>query len=148
MDGTLPVSFLSLRLACTTCAIIPPQNPALLAARPVAKVVRLHYVTEKAVEPPFDPQRNKGTIYEGGINVPFIVQSPRVTGPGSRGAETLSLVQATDIPATVLDIAWRFDPELESTAPADSSSTTLPLSRPREPSPREHAYSETLPTRC
>jgi arylsulfatase A-like enzyme len=98
----------------------------------------------EVIEPPFDPQRNKGTIYEGGINVPFIVQSPRLIEVGNEGAETASLVQATDIAATVLDIAARFDPELEATVPADSSSATASLEDPSVSSPRTHAYSESF----
>ena len=96
------------------------------------------------IEPPFDPRRRKGTLYEGGINVPFIVQSPRLIEAGNKGAETASLVQATDISATVLEIAARFDPGLEATVPADSSSVTASLEDPGVFSSRTHAYSESF----
>jgi len=94
------------------------------------------------IEPPFDPQRAKGTVYEGGINVPFIVKSPRLIAAGAEGAETAALAQATDIFATVLGIAARFDPELEATVPADSASVTAALEDPNVSSPRTHVYSE------
>lgn len=58
--------------------------------------------SESATTAPFDPEHAKGTLYEGGINVPFIVVSPRVSEPGS---ECDALVCATDIFPTVREIA-------------------------------------------
>ncbi len=48
----------------------------------------------------FDPARSKGTMYEGGINVPLIVSGPGVV-PGEVGA----LVCATDLFSTVAQLA-------------------------------------------
>ena len=57
-----------------------------------------------AVVPPFLPAHGKGTVYDGGINVPFIVKSPFVA-PELVGGATEALVCSTDILATVASIA-------------------------------------------
>ena len=57
-----------------------------------------------SVEPPFDGTRAKGSVYEGGINVPLIVRSPKVD-PSHEGTESLALVGAVDVFATLLDLA-------------------------------------------
>ena len=52
-----------------------------------------------ASEPPFVPEHAKGTVYEGGVNVPLIV-----AGPGICAGESAALVGAVDIPATIADL--------------------------------------------
>lgn len=49
---------------------------------------------------PFTAAHAKGTLYEGGVNVPLIVR-----GPGVRRGECEALVAATDIYATVAQLA-------------------------------------------
>lgn len=51
--------------------------------------------------PPFVSSHAKGTVYEGGVNVPLIIMSPHAVA----GTESLALVQSTDIFATVAEIA-------------------------------------------
>jgi len=58
----------------------------------------------RAVELPFDGRRAKGTVFEGGINVPFIVKSPHVPAE-HRGEESLALVHVVDLYDTVAEIA-------------------------------------------
>lgn len=60
--------------------------------------------TSRAVELPFDSTRAKGSLYEGGINVPFIVASPFVD-ESDRGTESSALVATIDLMATVAEIA-------------------------------------------
>ncbi len=56
----------------------------------------------EATANPWDSTRAKGTLYEGGVNIPFIVASPLVTDPGgTRDA----LVHLTDVFSTALDLA-------------------------------------------
>jgi arylsulfatase A-like enzyme len=51
--------------------------------------------------PPFLGSRAKGTVYQGGVNVPFVV-----TGPGlEAGAISQSLANSVDLYATILDLA-------------------------------------------
>lgn len=51
-------------------------------------------------KPPFTPAHAKGTLYEGGVNVPLIVRGPRV----ARG-ECAALVSVTDLFATIVQLA-------------------------------------------
>ncbi|MEM6569771.1 MAG: sulfatase-like hydrolase/transferase [Planctomycetota bacterium] len=53
------------------------------------------------VSGPFERGRVKGSVYEGGVRVPFLVAGPGV----ARGIETDELVHVTDVFATVLDLA-------------------------------------------
>lgn len=52
------------------------------------------------VTDPFEPGRTKGSFYEGGVRVPFLVAGPGV----ARGVETDELVHVTDVFATVLEL--------------------------------------------
>lgn len=52
-----------------------------------------------AVDAPHDPTHAKATLYEGGVNVPFIVLGPGVV-PGERQA----LVGVTDVFATIMEL--------------------------------------------
>ena len=54
-----------------------------------------------AVRWPHDSQRAKGSLYEGGVNVPLIVTGPVV---GRRGSESHALVSALDFFPTVLEL--------------------------------------------
>jgi len=56
----------------------------------------------QVVVPPFDPTRAKFTVYEGGVNVPLIFNIPGLAGAGTERAE---LVNASDLFATVLELA-------------------------------------------
>jgi arylsulfatase A-like enzyme len=55
-----------------------------------------------SVLPPWDPERSKATMYDGGIRVPLIVHGPHVAARGSRCD---ALVHAVDLAPTVADIA-------------------------------------------
>ena len=90
------------------------------------------------VAPPFLSWQAKTTIYEGGINVPMIVSGPLVREPGS---ECQALVNATDLFATVAEIAGVLGPELVP-EPVDSVSILPYLNDPSRPSIREWVYSE------
>jgi len=51
--------------------------------------------------PPFPGDRAKGSVYQGGVNVPFVV-----TGPGiNKGDISKSLANSVDLYATILDLA-------------------------------------------
>ena len=91
-----------------------------------------------SVTAPFAAGRAKGAIYQGGVNVPFIV-----TGPGvQRGAVSEALVNSTDLYVTIMELAG-IDPA--ETIPADvthdSVSFLETLSDPSA-SPREWVYAD------
>ena len=91
-----------------------------------------------SVTAPFQPGRAKGAVYQGGVNVPFIV-----TGPGvQRGAVSDALVNSTDLFVTIMELAG-IDPA--ETVPAeinhDSVSFLATLSDPAA-SPREWVYAD------
>jgi arylsulfatase A-like enzyme len=89
----------------------------------------------KATTAPFDPERGKGTVYQGGIQVPFIVAGRRTQVPAD-GAESAALVNTTDVFATVMDLAG-------VSAWAEDSVSLLPLlENPALPSQRAFAYAE------
>ncbi len=69
--------------------------------------------TENSVAmPPFDSGRSKGTVYQGGVNVPFIV-----TGPGLEGGQSNNeMANSVDVFATILELAGS---DADSTRPED-----------------------------
>ncbi|MCH9650596.1 MAG: sulfatase-like hydrolase/transferase [Deltaproteobacteria bacterium] len=91
----------------------------------------------RSVEAPFDGQRAKGTVYEGGTNVPFIVVSPHIPAT-RRGEESLALVHVVDIHATVAEIAGVSSQGEDSVSLlpylSDPTRSTLPV--------RPYVYSE------
>ncbi len=94
----------------------------------------------EAMDCPFPTDHGKGTLYEGGVNVPLIVAGPRVRVPGS---ECDALVCATDLFATIsriggVDPAAAVPPGTE----LDSVSLLPYLRDPDLPSIRQWAYSE------
>lgn len=78
--------------------------------------------------PPFEPSHSKGSLYEGGINVPLIVSGAGVSAPGR---EVQALVNTVDVYSTVLDLLQVQAPDellLDSVslAPYLASPLTLP----------------------
>lgn len=58
--------------------------------------------SQNIVIDPFEPERAKGTLYEGGINIPLIISGADVKKPNR---ESRALVNTTDLYATLLDLA-------------------------------------------
>jgi hypothetical protein len=95
--------------------------------------------TESCVAPPAFTQRAKGTLYEGGVHVPFIVAGPLVE---HRGTECRALVNASDVFATVADVASvNLDASLGPWH-VDSTSVVPYLRNPDRSSVRRWAYAE------
>ncbi len=55
----------------------------------------------QSIRPPWDPDRGKGTLYEGGVRVPLLVSGPAVRTPGSSSA----LVHVVDLFPTLARLA-------------------------------------------
>ncbi len=91
------------------------------------------------VRAPFEAGRAKGTIYEGGVNVPLII-----TGPGvERGAVPDALVNSSDLFVTIMEMAG-IDPDetIPDDVVHDSISFLSVLTSPDGPSSREWLYAD------
>jgi len=88
---------------------------------------------------PFVPQHGKTTVFEGGINVPFLVSGPPVTTPGS---ESAAFVYVGDVFATVAEAAGVDYQGLAPSTIFDSISVYPYLLDPATPSLRSTVYSE------
>lgn len=91
---------------------------------------------------PFDPLRAKGTIYEGGVNVPLIISGPMVKDPGRTSD---GLVNLTDLFATVLELSAADLASVKlayGTEALDSKSLVPYLHSPNSPSLRPAVYTE------
>ena len=93
-----------------------------------------------AIELPFLADHGKGSVHEGGVNVPLIVAG---AGVEARGSECGALVNTTDILATLCELAG-FDAQavLPDDVVLDSRSLVPYLTAPQRPSLREFVYAE------
>ena len=91
-----------------------------------------------SVTAPFQPGRAKGAVYQGGVNVPFIVTGPGVQG----GAVSDALVNSTDLFVTIMEMAG-IDPAeaIPEDVTHDSVSFLATLSDPTA-STREWVYAD------
>jgi arylsulfatase A-like enzyme len=93
------------------------------------------------VLPPYVPGHAKGTIYQGGIQVPLIVRSPWIA-PGVAGTVEDALVCSTDLFATVAEIAQSDPTAWPAGAGEDSVSLVPYLTGSAPASIRRYAYAE------
>jgi len=93
-----------------------------------------------AVLPPGIPNHSKGTLFEGGVRVPFVISGAGVAYPGSR---CYALVQGVDVFSTTLDVLG-IDPQVATpaTGPSDGLSLLPYLARPWAASRREFVYAQ------
>jgi arylsulfatase A-like enzyme len=90
---------------------------------------------------PFQSDHAKSTVFEGGVNVPFIVSGPYVQSPNS---ECQALVSAVDLYGTIADVA-NVDYETEYPNTTFDTVSVLPyLINPTQASLRSVAYTETF----
>ena len=94
---------------------------------------------EAAILPPFDAERSKGSLYEGGVNVPFIVCSPLIDASRA-GSVSTALVSTVDLFATLAEIAAG----APGASRAEDSVSLVPLLRGRVAAVRETLYSESF----
>jgi arylsulfatase A-like enzyme len=96
-----------------------------------------------ATAPPLDPSHGKGTLYEGGINIPLIISGPAVEKPG---AESAALVHVVDVFATVAELAGvdvtRLENEEGEPIAIDGTSLLPYLEDPALPSQREFVFQD------
>ncbi len=111
-----------------------------LRARTTIVFVADNGTQNDAVEAPFVDGHGKGTTFEGGLNVPLIVEGPAVGAPGS---ECGALVDVVDIFATFAELAG-IDPlsVLPPGRELDSQSLVPYLLDPTQPTRRTHVFAE------
>lgn len=94
----------------------------------------------QVTEAPFQRMRAKGTVYEGGINVPLIVSGPAVRSPGR---ETAALVHAVDVFATVAELSGLDARQIVPASVALDGVSFVPLlADPQRVAVRDLAYAE------
>ncbi|MFT5050475.1 MAG: arylsulfatase B [Chlamydiales bacterium] len=87
-----------------------------------------------AMDAPFDPTQGKGSLYESGINVPFIIAG---SGVAQAGRECAALVGVTDLFATMGELAGQ-----PTDTARDSVSLVPYMLDPGRHSQRKYVYSE------
>jgi len=89
------------------------------------------------LRPPVPQGRGKGSVYRGGINVPFIVTGPDVP----QGSVSEALVNSADLFVTIMELAG-LDPEqiVPEEVVTDSVSFRSTLSAPESPSNRDWIF--------
>jgi arylsulfatase A-like enzyme len=107
--------------------------PPPVRARTVVVVVGDNGSYGSTIEAPYDPDRGKGTMFEGGLRVPLVVSGPGVV----EGAVSERLVDLPDVTATLLELAG-LDP-----GSLDGTGFAAQLADPEAPGP-EFAWSEYL----
>ncbi len=88
----------------------------------------------QVVQTPYQPNRAKATLFEGGVHVPLVVAGAGVTRHGEREA---SLVNTTDLFATIAQLAG-----VSSTPTATDSISFAPLFTTASQPQRQMAYTE------
>jgi arylsulfatase A-like enzyme len=92
-----------------------------------------------AILPPFDPSHAKGSLYEGGVNVPLIVRSPDLV-PQQVGYVSNALVSNVDLFATIAELGG-IPPALVQ---AEDSVSMVPYLHGQRRSIRSTVYSESF----
>ena len=94
--------------------------------------------TRNTITEPFRSTGSKGTIYQGGVNVPLIV-----SGPGVKQGVSKALVNSTDLFSTIIELAGiDADKALPKNLSLDSTSIVPYLSDPAAKSIRQFVYAD------
>lgn len=92
------------------------------------------------VLPPFNPQRSKGTVYQGGVKVPMIVAGPAVGGAPRTEA---GLVHVVDLFATLASLQGVNSlAAVPAGVPVDAVNATSLLAAAGQPPVRQYSYSQ------
>jgi hypothetical protein len=134
--GSIPQHYRAMVQAMDTelGRLLTGLDPAV-RARTIVVLVGDNGTPTEATTAPFVPSHAKGTVYEGGVNVPLIVSGPGV----AQGAECKALASTTDVYATIA--------ELLGGAPsaADDSVSLAPyLAQPEHAPLRTTVYAESF----
>ncbi|MEL7305804.1 MAG: sulfatase-like hydrolase/transferase [Myxococcota bacterium] len=91
------------------------------------------------VLPPFDPQRAKGTLSEGGVKVPMVIAGAGVNSPGRRVAGLVNLV---DVFATTLELVGIDSADVVPEGVAIDSVSMVPLLAGEAQNTRDWIFTE------
>ena len=87
---------------------------------------------KEVVERSRDPERAKGSVYEGGVHVPLVV-----AGPGVSAGESSALVHSVDLAATLVELCGG-----DASTALDSVSFAPALGDPDAPGARSYLFAE------
>ena len=91
-----------------------------------------------SVRPPVAPNKAKGSLYQGGVNVPLMI-----AGPGVKPGVSKALVNSTDLYATIMEMAGiDVAHTVPQHVPTDSVSVMPYLENPDAESIRDFAYAD------
>ena len=90
----------------------------------------------RSLVPPYLVSRSKSTVYQGGVEVPFVVRSPAIP-PALRGTRSDALVSVVDIFATVRELAGA-----PAASHGEDSRSLLPILTGAQPQTRDILYTE------
>ena len=93
--------------------------------------------SENVVTPPFERGRAKGSVYQGGVNVPLMIMGPGIAG----GTTSASLANSVDLFATILDLAGTADDPKLAAVTRDSTSLK-PVLANHKATVRDFAYAD------
>jgi arylsulfatase B len=135
VQGNIPIHMKAMAEAMDTelGRLLDSMDPAMLADT-VIVFVGDNGTDALATTAPFLPSHAKGTLYEGGINVPLIISGPGIVS----GRECGALVNTTDLYATLAEIGG-VPSEAE-----DSVSLVPYFTDPTIPSLRSWVYAESF----
>jgi arylsulfatase A-like enzyme len=94
-DARCVMEALDLQMARLLCAIDPSDTTVI--------VLGDNGTASPAVLPPYPPSHAKGTLYQGGVQVPLMIRSPYLT-PNRVGGATDVLVSTADLFATLCEL--------------------------------------------
>ncbi len=96
---------------------------------------------EESVLPPFDPERSKTTVFDGGTKVPMVVAGPLIPTPGS---ETEALVHVVDLLPTLAHLSGisLIDPPDVAADVAVDGASLVPVLLDPAATAREALYNE------
>jgi arylsulfatase A-like enzyme len=134
VSGNIPIHMKAMTEAMDTeiGRMLDSMDPAVLA-RTIIIFIGDNGTDKPAASPPLNPDKLKGTVYEGGIHVPLIVAGPGIAA----GATCSALVNSTDLYATIAEIAGVPHPTA-----TDSVSLVPYFTDPAQRSLRDFAYAE------
>ncbi|HWB05701.1 MAG TPA: sulfatase-like hydrolase/transferase [Verrucomicrobiales bacterium] len=94
--------------------------------------------TANVIQPPWNAHA-KGSLYEGGVRVPMVINSPDIVSPGR---ESQAIVHAVDVFSTILELAGIDQSAAVPGNVAIDSRSLIPILKNQAETSERYAYSE------